>query len=343
MTAVVHYERGGLCQQPLAGMAFSTTPCVAVIAFRIRNLESRCRVMYIFPIILGFCFIFPNRPLMRIWNSLMASPSKILVTAPFHHLESSLASRVRGLGDGDPLAHRRVVVISNRLRDHVHGVLARAGGFAGVEVLSMIDLARKVCRAGARPGGILKHPHPGSRRNPGGRGAQKRAGGVRLFRIRYERIRREPLRDADGPGRGEPLARSLAGAFRGNSRSRCGAPPRSGASGRAFPWLYARARVLRPLLAFPGGVRAGGGRAAARSHYSLRLRRDERAPAQAGGGRLPRGALPGPRARAAGRARVRPRGVFNRVVRAAGFSKRRNRADRAQAALESGGGALLAR
>ncbi|MDE0332183.1 MAG: PD-(D/E)XK nuclease family protein [Nitrospinae bacterium] len=74
----------------------------------------------------------------------MASAPKILVTAPFHHLESSLAQRVRGLGYGDPLAHRRVVVISNRLRDHVQGVLARAGGFAGVEVLSMIDLAREV-------------------------------------------------------------------------------------------------------------------------------------------------------------------------------------------------------
>lgn len=74
----------------------------------------------------------------------MTQAPKILLTAPFHHLESSLASRVRGLGGGDPLAHRRVVVISNRLRDHVQGVLARAGGFAGVEVLSMIDLARKV-------------------------------------------------------------------------------------------------------------------------------------------------------------------------------------------------------
>ena len=74
----------------------------------------------------------------------MTQAPKILVAAPFHHLEPSLASRVRGLDGGDPLAHRRVVVISNRLRDHVQGVLARAGGFAGVEVLSMIDLARKV-------------------------------------------------------------------------------------------------------------------------------------------------------------------------------------------------------
>ncbi|MYA95704.1 MAG: hypothetical protein F4X91_04760 [Nitrospinae bacterium] len=89
----------------------------------------------------------------------MASASKILVTAPFHHLESSLASRVRGLGDGDPLAHRRVVVISNRLRDHVQGVLARAGGFAGVEVLSMIDLAREIAEPQRALAGY-KQPHP---------------------------------------------------------------------------------------------------------------------------------------------------------------------------------------
>ncbi len=89
----------------------------------------------------------------------MASAPKILVTAPFHHLESSLASRVRGLGCGDPLAHRRVVVISNRLRDHVQGVLARAGGFAGVEVLSMIDLAREIAEPERAPAGFTL-PHP---------------------------------------------------------------------------------------------------------------------------------------------------------------------------------------
>ena len=89
----------------------------------------------------------------------MTSASKILVTAPFHHLESFLASRVRSLGCGDPLAHRRVVVISNRLRDHVQGVLARAGGFAGVEILSMIDLARKVGEP-ERALAEYKQPHP---------------------------------------------------------------------------------------------------------------------------------------------------------------------------------------
>ena len=88
----------------------------------------------------------------------MAPATKILVTAPFHHLESSLAPRVRGLGRGDPLAHRRVVVISNRLRDHVHAVLARAGGFAGVEVLSMIDLAREVAKP-ERSLAEYKQPH----------------------------------------------------------------------------------------------------------------------------------------------------------------------------------------
>ncbi len=89
----------------------------------------------------------------------MTQAPKILLTAPFHHLESSLASRVRGLGGGDPLAHRRVVVISNRLRDHVQGVLARAGGFAGVEVLSMIDLAREIAEPERALAGCAQ-PHP---------------------------------------------------------------------------------------------------------------------------------------------------------------------------------------
>ncbi len=89
----------------------------------------------------------------------MAQAPKVLVTAPFHHLESSLAPRVRGLGCGDPLAHRRVVVISNRLRDHVQSVLARAGGFAGVEVLSMIDLAREVAETERALAGCTQ-PHP---------------------------------------------------------------------------------------------------------------------------------------------------------------------------------------
>ena len=89
----------------------------------------------------------------------MTQAPKILVTAPFHHLEPSLALRVRGLGDGDPLAHRRVIVISNRLRDHVQGVLARAGGFAGVEVLSMIDLAREIAEPQRTLAGCTR-PHP---------------------------------------------------------------------------------------------------------------------------------------------------------------------------------------
>ena len=89
----------------------------------------------------------------------MASAPKILIAAPFHHLESSLASRVRRLAGGDPLAQRRVVVISNRLRDHVQGVLARAGGFAGVSVLSMLDLAREIIGADRTPGGFQRvHP-----------------------------------------------------------------------------------------------------------------------------------------------------------------------------------------
>ena len=89
----------------------------------------------------------------------MAPAPKILIAAPFHHLELSLASRVRRLAGGDPLAQRRVVVISNRLRDHVQGVLARAGGFAGVSVLSMLDLAREIIGADRTPGGFQRvHP-----------------------------------------------------------------------------------------------------------------------------------------------------------------------------------------
>lgn len=77
----------------------------------------------------------------------MPQPSKILVAAPFHHLESALASRVRRLGGGDPLSRRRVVVISNRLRARVQKLLARAGGFAGVSVLGALDLAREMLGA----------------------------------------------------------------------------------------------------------------------------------------------------------------------------------------------------
>ena len=100
-----------------------------------------------------------NRPIIREMEIPMASAPKILIAAPFHHLESSLASRVRRLAGGDPLAQRRVVVISNRLRDHVEKVLARAGGFAGVSVLSMLDLAREVIGADRTPGGFQRvHP-----------------------------------------------------------------------------------------------------------------------------------------------------------------------------------------
>ena len=100
-----------------------------------------------------------NRPIIREMEIPMAPAPKILIAAPFHHLESSLASRVRRLAGGDPLAQRRVVVISNRLRDHVQGVLARAGGFAGVSVLSMLDLAREIIGADRTPGGFQRvHP-----------------------------------------------------------------------------------------------------------------------------------------------------------------------------------------
>ncbi len=84
----------------------------------------------------------------------MTFASKIWLAAPFHHLESSLASSVRHLGAGDPLRPRRVIVISNRLRDHVQKILARAGGFAGVSVLTMAALAREITEPERASGGL---------------------------------------------------------------------------------------------------------------------------------------------------------------------------------------------
>ena len=89
----------------------------------------------------------------------MTRVSKILVTAPFHHLESSLATRVHNLGGGEPFTRRRVVVISNRLRGHLQVVLARTGGFAGVEILSMIDLAREIAEPERTLAEYIR-PHP---------------------------------------------------------------------------------------------------------------------------------------------------------------------------------------
>ena len=136
-----------------------------------------------------------NRPTIREMEIPMASAPKILIAAPFHHLESSLASRVRRLAGGDPLAQRRVVVISNRLRDHVEKVLARAGGFAGVSVLSMLDLAREIIGADRTPGGFQR-VHPVL--------AEVLAGGV------FEHAREEfAFFRADSVGYGESLYATL--------------------------------------------------------------------------------------------------------------------------------------
>jgi len=87
-----------------------------------------------------------------------ASPSKVLYCAPFHRLEPLLAPALRRLAGGDPLRPRRVILISNLLRDHLHERLAREGGFAGVAFLTPLDLAREI--AGARLRGAGLRPLP---------------------------------------------------------------------------------------------------------------------------------------------------------------------------------------
>ena len=62
----------------------------------------------------------------------MAAPPKELCVAPFHRLEAGLGGLLRRMEEGDPFRPRRVVVISNLVRDRLQERLSRAGAFAGV-------------------------------------------------------------------------------------------------------------------------------------------------------------------------------------------------------------------
>jgi len=86
----------------------------------------------------------------------MAAPPKELCVAPFHRLEAGLGGLLRRMEEGDSFRARRVVVISNLVRDRLQERLARRGAFAGVDFLTPLDLARQIGephlhRAGRRP------------------------------------------------------------------------------------------------------------------------------------------------------------------------------------------------
>src|SRR3989337_2342562 len=80
----------------------------------------------------------------------MAAPPKELYVAPFHRLEAGLGGLLRRMEEGDPFRLRRVVVISNLVRDRLQECLAREGASAGVDFLTPLDLARQI-------GGPLLH------------------------------------------------------------------------------------------------------------------------------------------------------------------------------------------
>ena len=73
-----------------------------------------------------------------------ASPKKFLYCGPFRRLEPLLAPMLERLGEGDRMRRRRVLVISNRLREHLQERLARQGAFAGVSFLTLKDLAEEI-------------------------------------------------------------------------------------------------------------------------------------------------------------------------------------------------------
>ncbi|HJP14878.1 MAG TPA: PD-(D/E)XK nuclease family protein [Nitrospinota bacterium] len=83
-------------------------------------------------------------------------PLKRLVAAPFHHLEAYLPRLLEEFAEGDRLRARRVVVISNHLRDHLQVLLASGRSLAGVSVLTLGELIREVPR-----GRLLRnYPNP---------------------------------------------------------------------------------------------------------------------------------------------------------------------------------------
>ncbi|MEK6709047.1 MAG: PD-(D/E)XK nuclease family protein [Nitrospinota bacterium] len=127
-----------------------------------------------------------------------AAPPKELYLAPFHRLEALLGDLLRRMAAGDPFRARRVVVISNLVRDRLQERLAPGGAFAGVDFLTPLDLAQEV--AGPRLRREGRRPLP-----PGGAAALA----WRLLAENRARLRRlKPPPEA--PGYEEALAASLA-------------------------------------------------------------------------------------------------------------------------------------
>src|SRR3990172_487393 len=94
----------------------------------------------------------------------MAAPPQEPCVAPFHRLEAGLGGLLRRMEEGDPFRPRRVVVISNLVRDRLQERLARRGASAGVDFLTPLDLARQI-------GGPLLHRRGGRGPPPPGGGA----------------------------------------------------------------------------------------------------------------------------------------------------------------------------
>ena len=182
-----------------------------------------------------------------------ASPLKLLSPLLSTFWNHPSPRRLSGLGGGDPLAHRRVVVISNRLRDHVHGGararwrLRRGGGS---------EYARpgaRDCRAAARPGGIRAAPIRPLAEILAEEALKSARGGSSPFSKTDTRGYGESfcatLTDLAEANLSPEALRELSGKITGPDAARCARP---GASGRVFPWHGMREReILRQLLAFP--------------------------------------------------------------------------------------------
>ncbi len=75
------------------------------------------------------------------------APARTLYSAPFRYLAPRLAPLLDRMAAGDPLRHRRVLVISGALRDHIQRFLAREAPLAGVSFLTLEELARETAEA----------------------------------------------------------------------------------------------------------------------------------------------------------------------------------------------------
>ncbi|MDA1001304.1 MAG: hypothetical protein O2807_12420, partial [bacterium] len=84
--------------------------------------------------------------------------TKILYAAPFRRLEALLAAALDRFAAGDPLRERRVLVTSNRLRDHLQALLAKERAYAGVSFLTLRDLAAELGEPFFRKEGFRRLP-----------------------------------------------------------------------------------------------------------------------------------------------------------------------------------------